>query len=171
MCTHQFFHVKQSLCSFWTGMDDKIYSAITSGCIGWDYWSALQLTQFYMSPLLAKNSPSWVDISKPALHSKVNLFGKLLWNIVWVFFRNEAFDGVQERKNKSKSLLAIWTASLHANEVAAKILGVFNESCPLLGRFQWCVPACLGKTMEQNAGGLKKKKLKNKQLLKINLKN
>lgn len=34
MCTYQLSRVKQSLCFLWTGMDEKIQSAITSGCIG-----------------------------------------------------------------------------------------------------------------------------------------
>jgi len=104
----------------------------------------------YMSSLLSKNSPPAANISMPDLNSKVNLFGKLLCNTVSLFLRSKTFDGLQERKNKKKftSNLNIISA---CSEASAKILaGLMNP--PLFRTLQWCVPACLGKPMGQNAG-------------------
>lgn len=78
-CTYQLSRVKQSLCLSWTGMDEKIQSAITSGFVHW--LRLLISTAAY--PILhelitCKNSSLGVGSSMPCLRSKVNLFGKLL---------------------------------------------------------------------------------------------
>lgn len=82
------------------------------------------------------------------------------------FSKTRLLMGFGKERIKNKRLFAIWTSSLHANEVSAEILEVFSESCFLLRRFQWCVPACLRKSMGQNAGG-KNNPPNHKYLIKI----